>query len=128
MTFEQFMSLFCDSRGFVPTPAFRRVLQKNTRSTAREEAIAHEVLRQANPRENISGSHPWQPEEQWVLQQLWIHDTLDPEWREIPTLDAHLYEMEATPDGQELPVPNAVKQPGAIPMDLAAKIREAMGE
>jgi hypothetical protein len=129
MDFQEYIQLISDNRGFFPTQCFRRIIHKNPRNTAREEAIAHEVLRQANPRQPISGSHPWAPEEQFVYQQLWIHtQNQDPEWRDIPTLDSHLYEVETTPDGKQLPVPNAVKQPQAIPMDLQAKIREALGE
>ena len=46
------------------------VIRKNPRKTAREEAIAAEIIEQANPREHITGHFPWGPEQQMVLQQL----------------------------------------------------------
>ena len=123
---KDYLKLIQDDRGFVPLPIFRSFLRKNPRKTAREEAIAAEVIRQANPRQNISGHHPWGPEESWVTRQLWTNGE-DIEWRDIPKQDKHLYEVEETRVGP-LPVPNAVKHPETVPMDLQAKIRELLGE
>ena len=124
---KTYFALIADPNGFLPTPRLRRTIKKNDRPTAREEAIAHDVIRKANPRENISGSYPWGPEESLVLQQLWIHQKLEPEWRDVPIIDQHLYTTQETKFGP-LPVPNAVKQPEAVPMDLMSKVREAIGE
>ncbi len=124
---KDYIKSITDPLGFVPTPYLRRVIRKNPRKTAREEAIAHSVIEQANPRENITGSHPWGPEEQFVLQQLWIHDDKMPEWRDVPTADEGLYSVEYTDFG-ELPVPNAIRQPGTVQMNIQDKIREALGE
>ena len=124
---KTYLSIITDERGFIPTPHLRRVLVKNTRKTAREEAIAAKIIEAASPRENISGSHPWGPEEQIAIQQLWIHDDGHTEWRPIPFDDSDLYTVQNTEYG-DLPVPNAVRQPAAVPMDLAQKVREALGE
>lgn len=124
MKFKQYLSIMVDDRGFFPIPKFRWVLNKNTRKTAREEAIAASVLQQANPRENISKSHPWGPEEQWILQQAWIHpETLEVELRPVPFNDKHLYTTAETEHGP-LPIPNAIKEPEILPMDLHEKLRE----
>jgi len=124
---KDYLTLIADDGGYIPTPRFRRIIRQNMRQTAREEAIAAKVLEAANPRENITGRHPWGEEEQFVLQQLWIHATQRPEWRDVPTLDRHLYSTVETEYGP-LPVPEAVRQPEQIPMDLAAKVREALGD
>jgi len=122
MKFKDYVNLITDN-GAIPIPRFRWELRKNTRKTAREEAILGEVIRQANPRQNISGRHPWGPEEDWVLQQLWLKGN-DFEWRDVPKKDQHLYSTVETEFG-ELPVPNALK-PGVIPMDLREKLREIL--
>jgi len=124
---KNYQAAITDENGFVLTPHSRLIFRQNLRNTAREEAIAASVLQQANPRENITGSHPWGPEEQWVRQQLWIHDTKQPEWRDEPRLDRHLYSVVETEYGP-LPVPETIKQPGQVPMDLAARVKEALGE
>ena len=124
---KDYLSLITDHLGFVPTPLLQWVIRKNLRKTAREEAIAAEVVRQANPRENITGHFPWGPEEQMVLQQWWeaIDDNTKGEWRDVPIEGADsLYST--TEDG--LPVPNALKEPGQIPMDLHAKLKETLRE
>jgi hypothetical protein len=125
MKFREYLALMSDDAGFIPTPHLRRVIRKNTRPTAREEAIAASVLEQANPRDNISGHAGWDKEETVVLQQLWIQpESGTTQWRDVPTLDSHLYST--TESG--MPVPNAVRQPEAVPMDLYAKVRQALGQ
>ena len=130
MKFKQYLNLIADPAGFIPTPRFQWVIKKNPRKTAREEAIVAEVIEQANPRENISGRYPWDKEEQMVLQQLWINpDRSDVEWRDMPMAASvsDLYSVEDTEFG-ELPVPNAIKQPGVIRADFHQRIREILGE
>ena len=128
MKFREYLDLVTDQEGFIPLPYFREVIHKNTRPTAREEAIAASILEQANPRENISGHAGWGQEESYVLQQPWIQpETGELEWRDVPRLDRHLYSTQDTKLGP-LPVPNAVRKPETIPMDLYAKVREALGE
>jgi len=126
--FREYLDLIGDEGGWIPLPRFREVVRHNTRPTSREEAIAASVLEQANPRENISGHAGWGQEETIALEQLWIHlETSELQWRDVPRLDKHLYSIQDTRLGP-LPVPNAVRKPETIPMDLRAKIREALGE
>jgi len=135
--FKEYLSLITDSRGFAPIPLFRWEIRQNARKTAREEAIAAEVLRQANPRESITGHYPWGPEQQMILQQLWIHpdgvrpgwrDHVRNEWRDVPIAGgSKLYSVEETEFG-ELPVPNAVKEPGVVVGSFADRIKESLGE
>ena len=129
MKFKAYLDLIAGPGGFIPTPRFQWIIQKNLRKTAREEAIAAEVLRQANPRENISGHYPWGPEEQCVLQQLWIHPESElAEWRDIHTAGtSELYSVEQTKTG-DLPVPNAVKEPGTIRGDFRQRLRDILGK
>jgi hypothetical protein len=129
MKFRDFTRLIADPAGFIPIPRFQWVIRKNPRKTAREEAIAAEVLQQANPRENITGHYPWGPEEQLVLQQLWIHPEREAiEWRDVPVSGAKdLYSVIETEFG-DLPVPNAVKEPGAVQGDFKQRIRKILGE
>lgn len=129
MKFKQYLALIGDPKGFIPTPRFKWVIRQNPRKTAREEAIAAEVLKQANPRENITGHFPWGPEQQLVLQQLWIHpDREIAEWRDIPIEGASdLYSTEETEFGP-LPVPNVIKEPGMIRGDFGKKIKEMLGD
>ena len=128
MKFREYLDLICDEEGWIPIPHVREVIRENTRSTAREEAIAASILEQANPRENLSGHAGWDQEETWVLEQLWIHlETSELQWRDVPRHDQHLYTTQETRLGP-LPVPNAVRKPETIPMDLRAKIREALGD
>jgi len=117
-----------DQRGFIAIPPLRFIIRKNTRETAREEAIAAEVLKQANPRENITGHYPWGPEESLVLQQLWVNPERELiEWRDVPTADAQkLYSMTSTEFG-DIPIPNAVKEPGQIKGDFQERLREILG-
>lgn len=126
MKFKDYLTAIAGPDGFFPTPHLRQIIKKNQRATAREEAIAASILEQANPRENISGHAGWDKEETLVLQQLWIGNQTA-EWRDVPTLDKHLYSIQDTKLGP-MPVPNAVRQPEVVPMDLQAKIREALGE
>jgi hypothetical protein len=127
--FRQFLQFVSDDNGFIPTTRFRWVIHRNPRSTAREEAIAAEVLRQANPRENLSGSYPWGPEETKVLEQLWIHAKNELlVWRPVPTKDAaKLYSVVSTEYG-DLPIPNSIKQPGTVHGDFAARVKEILGQ
>jgi hypothetical protein len=129
MKFKQYLALISDPGGFVPTPRFHWDIRTNTRKTAREEAIAAEIIEQANPRENITGHFPWGPEQQMVLQQLWVHPERElAVWRDVPTKgDSELYSVEQTEHG-ELPVPNAVKEPGTIRGSFLDRIKEALGE
>lgn len=141
MKFREYLTLIADPAGFIPTPRLRWVIHKNPRKTAREEAIAAEIIEKANPRENITGRFPWGAEEQMVLQQLWIHPegfNIAPlagqpekelvEWRDIPTKGAkELYSVEETEFG-DLPVPRAINEPGTIQCDFQQRIREMLGE
>ena len=129
MKFKRYQQLIADLNGFIPTPRFRWVIRKNERSTAREEAILGEVQRQANPRENITGHYPWGPEEQMVLQQLWIHQEKETAtWKDVLIEGAEeLYSTEQTESGEEFPVPNAIKEPGMIKGDFPAKLGEMLG-
>ena len=130
MKFKEYLQLITDPAGFIPTPRFQWVIKKNPRKTAREEAIAAKVMELANPRENISGRYPWGPEEQFVLQQLWIHtDKEMAVWRDTPMERSvsDLYSVEDTEFG-ELPVPNAIKEPGMVRGDFQQRIREILGE
>src|SRR3990167_1265043 len=118
MKFKQYLGTISDASGFFPTSALPQVIRKTAPPTAREEAIAASVIQQANPRENISGHFPWGPEEQMVLQQLWIRPDSDNElrneWRDVPVERAsELYSTVETEHGP-LNVPNAVKEPGAV--------------
>lgn len=125
MKFKDYVKLISEG-GFIPLPRFKWALKKNPRKTAREEAIAASVIQQANPRENISGSHPWGPEESWILQQLWINpDTEEIEWRDILKYDKHLYTNVETEYGP-IPIPNSIKEPEILPMDLQEKLRELL--
>lgn len=127
MKFKQYLALITAPDGFIPTPHFRWEIRQNARSTAREEAIAAHVLEQANPRENITGHFSWGPEQQLVLQQLWIHpDREVTEWRDTPTKGAEeLYSVVPTEHG-DLPVPNAVKEPGVVQGDFQQRIRKIL--
>jgi hypothetical protein len=129
MKFKTYLALMADPGGAIPTPRLRWIIRKNPRKTGREEAIAAEVLRQANPRENITGHYPWGPEEQLVLQQLWLQPATGAAlWRDVPVEGADtLYSVEQTDSGP-LPIPNAVKDPGTIRGDFQQRIREALGE
>lgn len=129
MKFKDYLAAIADSSGFIPIARFHWVIRKNPRKTAREEAIAAEIIEQANPRENITGHFPWGPEQKLVLQQLWYHPTQhDAEWRDVPIKGTKdLFSTEETEHG-ELPVPNAVKEPGMVRGDFAARIKEALGE
>jgi len=129
MKFKEYIALVTDPAGFIPTARFRWVIRKNPRKTAREEAIAATIIESANPRENITGRYPWGKEEQMILQQLWIHpDQEGVKWLDVPTAGAaELYTVEDTEFG-ELPVPNAVKQPGMVRGDFQQRIRELLGE
>jgi hypothetical protein len=125
MKFKQYLSIISDNH-FIPTPRFQWVIRKNPRKTSREEAIAASVIEQANPRENITSHFPWGPEEQLVLQQLWIGDDTA-EWRDVPIRDAKkLFSVEETEDG-EIPIPNAVKEPGMIQGDFQQRLNELLG-
>ena len=129
MKFKQYLKLLSDSKGFMPTPRFRWTIHQNDRKTAREEAILSEVQRQANPRENITGSFPWGPEQQMVLQQLWIHSEHEViTWRDVPINKAkELYSIEETEFG-DIPVPNALKEPGMVQGDFGQRIKDILGD
>jgi len=120
---KDYLIIITDLNGFVSTPRLQWVIKKNPRKTAREEAIAAEVLRQANPRENITGNFPWGPEEQMVLQQLWIGPNLA-EWRDVPIRGAEGFFSNV--DG--MPVPNAIKEPGVVRGDFRQKLRKTLRE
>lgn len=125
MKFKTYLDAITSQDGFFPTPHLRWIIKKNSRPTAREEAIAAEVLVQANPRENITGHYGWGPEEQLVLQQLWIRPAQETaEWRDVPTHDA----AKLFSDQDGLPVPNAVKEPGQIVGDFRGRLKEILGE
>jgi len=126
MKFKEYLDIIADADGFLPTPHLQQTIRRNKRPTAREEAIAAKIIEQANPRENISGRAGWDKEETIVLQQLWIHPQRNvAEWRDVMLLNKHLYSIENTKHGP-MPVPNAVREPGTVTMDLHAKIREAI--
>ncbi len=129
MKSKTYIALITGQDGFIRFPHFQWVIHKNPRKTAREEAIAAEIIEKANPRENITGHYPWGPEEQMVLQQLWIHPEKElVEWRDVPTAKAaELYSVEETEFGP-LPIPNSVKEPGMVRGDFGQRIREILGE
>jgi len=125
MKFKHYLASIADADDFIPTPRFRWVIRKNPRKTAREEAIAAEVIQQANPRENITGRFPWGPEQQMVLQQAWINpDSESPEWRDVPIEGAN----ELCSDDDGIPIPNAVKEPGQVRGNFPQKLREVLGD
>ena len=128
MKFKQYLEIIGD-KGFIPTSRFQWVIHKNPRKTAREEAIAASIIEQSNPRENITGSFSWGPEEQMVLQQLWFHPEREElQWRDVPVRDAKkLFSVESTEFG-DMPVPNAVKEPGMIRGDFQQRLHEILGE
>jgi len=127
MKFKQFIQFIADPDGAIPTMRLRWVIYNNPRSTAREEAIAASVIEQANPRENITSHFPWGPEQQLILQQLWIHPEQETaEWRDIPIKGAEdLYSVAQTKHG-DLPVPNTVKEPGMFRCDFQQRIKEML--
>ncbi len=129
MKFKQFLALVAGTDGFIPMPRLQWVIQTNSRPTAREEAIAAKILEEGNPRQNITGHFPWSSEQQLVLQQLWIQPEKEiVEWRDIAIEGAEdLYSTEGTEFGP-MPVPNAVKEPGAVRGDFSARVKEALGE
>ena len=126
---KQYVALVTDSDGFVATPRFQWAIHKNTRSTAREEAIAAKIIEQADPRNNISSRFPWGTEEQLILQQLWILPASQlVEWRDVPTEGGQdLYSVEQTESGP-LPVPDAVKEPGMVRGDFGQRLKELLGD
>jgi len=79
-------------------------------------------MQQANPRENVTGSFPWAPEEQFVLQHWWANnDNGNVEWRDVPIHDAEkLY----TVTDKGLPVPNSIREPGVVRGDFFQRMRE----
>jgi len=114
-----------DSRGFFPTWKLRWVIRKNTRHTSREEAIAAKIIEQANPRENITDRFPWGPEEQMILQQLWLHqDKGAREWRDVPIKGIEYLCTTVATDHGDMPVPNAVKEPGTVVGDFGKRLNE----
>ena len=136
MKFKQYLAVIADPEGFIPTPIFRWVIRKNPRKTAREEAIAAKVIEAANPRENITGHFGWGPEEQFVLQQLWVHpnqkdadtragqELLAPHWRDVPIEGAEdLFTTVETKHGP-MPIPNAVREPGQVKADFRERLNE----
>ncbi len=124
MKYRQFIKLITGPDGFLPTPHLRRIIRKNDRPTAREEAIAAKVIEEANPRENISGHYGWDKEETFILQQLWIRPSDEQaEWRDVPISGAD-YLVSYTEDG--MPVPEAVREPAVLEMDLVQRIRELL--
>ena len=129
MKFKHYLELISDRHGFFPVPRFQWVINQNPRKTAREEAIAASIIEQANPRENITGHFPWGPEQQMVLQQLWIHPESEQlKWKDVPIKGASdLYSTVETEFG-EMPVPNAVKEPGVVQGDFQARLKELLGE
>lgn len=127
MKFKQLLALVADADGSIPTARLRFVIRSNPRHTAREEAIAAEVLRQANPRENITGHYPWGPEQSLVLQQLWITHDQQQEWRDVPTANAdHLFSTVQTKHGS-LPIPNSILEPGQIRADFQQRLHDVLG-
>lgn len=129
MKFKRYLEVICDPKGFVPTSRLQWIIRKNTRPTAREEAIAAKVLEDADPRQNISSRYPWGAEQQMVLQQLWILPASQlVEWRDVPTEGGQdLYSVEQTESGP-LPVPDAVKEPGVIKGDFRQRLKELLGD
>ena len=129
MKFKQYLQAISDNHGFFPTNHLKWTVQKNPRPTAREEAIAAQILEQANPRENISAHAGWDKEETLVLQQLWLNPTShETQWRDVPNQDLEdLYSTKNTKYGP-MPVPNAISQPETVKADFTDKIREALGE
>jgi hypothetical protein len=129
MKFKQFLAQLADQDGFIPTAHLRWVIRSNTRNTAREEAIAAEVIRQANPRENITGSFPWGPEQSMILQQLWRKtDGSDSQWRDVTTHDADkLFSTHQTKQGP-LPVPNTFSDPEEIQPNFKQRLAELLGD
>ena len=121
MKFKDYILSATSSDGYIAVPRFRQVIRKNPRKTAREEAIAAEVIRQANPRQTITGHYPWGPEEQLVLQQLWISKK-DEEWRDVPIVDDGLYSA----GKDDIPIPEAVREPGAVIGDFVERLREIL--
>ncbi len=129
MKFKEYIAIISDPAGFIPTPRLQWIIRKNTRATAREEAILGAVIEQANPRENVTGSFSWNAEEQPILQQLWITpDRVDAEWRDVDIKGAEDLFTEVETKFGPMPVPNAVKEPGVVPMDLKNRVREMLGE
>ena len=129
MKFKQYIALSTDSDGYVALPPCYWVIRKNPRPTAREEAIAARIIEEANPRENITHGFPWGPEQQMVLQQLWVHpESGDAKWKDVPVKGAkNLYTNVPTEHG-DLPVPNAIKEPGVVRGDFGERIKEMLGE
>jgi hypothetical protein len=129
MKFKQYLNIIADSQGFIPLFRFRWEIRRNPRKTAREEAIAAKVMEMANPRENITGHFPWGPEEQMVLQQLWIQPEKElVVWRDVHVKGSGgLYSVVETAFG-DLPVPNSVKEPGTVQGDFRERLREILGE
>ena len=129
MKFKEYLHIIADPEGFVPTPHFHWIVRKNPRKTAREEAIAAEIIEKSNPHENITSHYPWGAEEQFVHQQLWIHPEKELyEWRDVPMSGADkLYSVEETEFG-DLPVPNAIKEPGMVRGDFKQRLREMLGD
>jgi hypothetical protein len=127
--FKDYVTWLADDRGFIPTPRFRQVIHRNDRNTAREEAIVAEVIQKANPRENITGRHPWGPEESVRLQQLWMNPNSEQaEWRDVPiTGESKLFTVEETEHG-DLPVPNAIREPGMVQGDFGSRLKELLGD
>ena len=140
MKFKQYLAFIAAPDGFIPTPHLRWEIRQNPRATAREEAIVGKILEEANPRENITGRFPWGPEQQMVLQQLWIHPAGSrgithvegkevTEWRDITIKGAQeLYTDVPTEHGEDLPIPNAIKEPGVIQGDFGQRIKEILGD
>lgn len=128
MKFKQFLALVTDPDGFIALPHFQWTIQTNQRPTAREEAIAAKILQEANPRQNISSYAGWGPEQQSVLQQLWIHpEKILIQWRNVPDKDLqNLYSTENTESGP-LPVPNVIKEPEIVRGNFREKIKEILG-
>lgn len=129
MKFKQYVQLIADGSGSIPTPHLRRRILRNPRPTAREEAIAAKILEEANPRENITGHHPWGPEQQVVWEQLWIDPaTRMTEWRSISIVDAEKFYTTVPTKHGDLPVPNAILEPGVIQGDFNQRIKEVLGD
>jgi len=129
MKFKQYIDSLADGSGFFPAMELRWLIRKNPSRTAREEAIAASIIQQANPRENISGHFPWGPEEQMVLQQLWIHwESEKTEWRDVPVHEAATMFSTVETEHGPLNVPNAVREPGTVTGDFRQRITEILGE
>ena len=129
MKFQQFLKLITSPDGFVPTGHLCWTIRQNPRSTARQEAIAAEIIEKSNPRENITDHFPWGPEQQMILRQLWIHPKNElVEWRDVPIEDAeNLFSTVDTKHGP-LPVPNAINEPGFVKADFQQRIQELLGD